>query len=99
MVTFIVIGNTDEALSSSSNHGVASTVIKEIGHNHWTLSYCRCTADDSDFEKIALWYEESFNRKGNLPLGYITVIENHNDKWDVSHYFNDEYDEYGRRIW
>jgi hypothetical protein len=100
LVTFIVIGNSDEVLSSSSDHGVASTVvIREMNSDSWALSYCRCTADDDDFERVVLWYEESFNRLGNLPKGYITVIENHNNEWDISHYMNDEYDDYGRRIW
>ena len=96
MVTFIVSGNQDEALSSSSNHGVASTVIKEMkcgSPQHEWRYYCRCTAEDSDFESIISWYEETFNHCANLPLGSITVIENHNGIFDTFHYFNEVYDE------
>ena len=101
MVTFIVAGNRDETLFSSSYHGVTSTVIKEMkcgSPQHGYRYYCRCEAEDSDLENIVLWYEESLNRLCNLPSGCVTVIENHDCKWDISYYFDDEYDEYGRRI-
>lgn len=102
MVTFIVVGDSDEAFHSAWKHDVKSFKdIKEMkcgSAQHGYRHYTRCTASDDEFEAVVLWYEETLNHSGNLPSGYITVIENHQDKYDEDHYMIDEYDEYGRRL-
>ncbi len=101
MITFIVKGERDTTLLSSSNHDVVSIVVKEMrcgGPQHGYAHYCRCVAEEDALENIMIWYEETLKYKCNPPVGCITVVEDYVGEFDVFHYLGETYDEYGRRI-